>query len=68
MADGAPAAGVDYANFSFDDKMRIYYSMRPCALLSYPRACFCVPLSSALALATACDGARAHASAVARGG
>jgi len=32
MASDGPSAGVDYANFSFDDKMRIYYSMHPCPL------------------------------------
>ena len=31
-SDGAP--GVDYGSLSFDDKMRIYYSMRP--YLTFP--------------------------------
>jgi len=46
MADDGPPAGVDYASFTFDDKMRIYYSMRPPPLLPRrpgrapcPRAC-----------------------------
>lgn len=40
MASDGPPAGVDYANFSFDDKMRIYYSMRP-AHPPVPARCMC---------------------------
>jgi hypothetical protein len=41
-SDGAP--GVDYGSLSFDDKMRIYYSMRPYLTFPLPSSSFAAAL------------------------